>query len=91
MESTYVDEPLEIFVKVGQIILALLVLGDELSLTLQEFLSLLLEGLALGSLVVDARHHEGVFVRFGMLRMLGKEFFNWNERELRVFVPVTGQ
>lgn len=75
-------------VQIGEVVLAALVVRNKLLLALEEFLALLLEGLALRPLVVDTRRHELVLIIVGMLRMLGEELFHGDERQLLVLVAV---
>lgn len=88
-ESTYVDEPLEVFIKVGQIILSLLILGDEFGFAFQKFLPLLLKSLTLASLMVDSGDHQGILIRVGVLWVLLKELFGGYKGQLRVFVTAS--
>jgi hypothetical protein len=83
---TNVNELLQFIIQVCQVLLSSLVVRDELLLPFQELLALLLQGLTLGSLVVDSREHQGVFIVVLVLRELLKEVFNGNQRELLVFV-----
>lgn len=76
---THVDKPLEVLVEVRQVVLPLLILGDKFSLSLQEFLPLLLQSLPLGPLVVNPRYHQLVLVGPRVLRMLDKEFLGGDE------------
>ena len=73
---THINEPLQVLVEVRQVVLPLLVLGDELGLSLQEFLPLLFKRLPLRLLVIYPRRHENVLVRLRVLRVLGEELFD---------------
>lgn len=77
--GTHINKPLQILVEVRQIVLPLLILGDEFGFSLQEFLPLLLQRLPLGLLVVYPRRHKNVLVRLGVLRVLGEELFDGNQ------------
>lgn len=77
---THIDELLQIFIEVGQIVLALLVLGNELLLPAHQLEPLLLESFTSHSLVADACNHQGVLVGVGVLWLLGEEFFDGDER-----------
>lgn len=78
--NTHINEPLQVLIEVRQVVLPLLVLGDEFGLSLQEFLPLLLKRLSLRLLVVYPRCHEVVLVRLCVLRVLGDELFNGDQR-----------
>lgn len=84
--NAYVNELLQVIVQVGQVILSSLVISNELLFALQKLLALLFEGFTFRSFVVDASHHEGIFVVVLMFGLLGEEFFNGDERQLLVLV-----
>lgn len=89
--KTYVDELFKILVQIGQVILAALVIGDQLLLPLQELLSLLLQRLALGAFVVDPCDHQFVLVILGVVGKLRKKVLGRDERELLILVAVTSR
>lgn len=78
--ETHINELLEVLVKVREIIPTLLVVGNELLLALEKFLSLLLKRLSLRPLVVYTRNHESILVVVGMLWVLGEKLLHGDER-----------
>lgn len=81
---TNVDEFLKVLVEVGQVVLALLVIRDELLLPSYKLQPLLLEGLPLRSLVANSCNHHGVLIVVSVLGMQGNKAFDGDERELLV-------
>jgi len=77
---TYIDESLQFFVQIRELVFPLLVICDEAILLLQQGLSLLLQCLPLCVLMVDTGSHESIFVVLGMLRTVGQELLDWDER-----------
>lgn len=75
-EATYINEPLQVLVQTGQILLALVVLRNQGLLALQQLLSSLFELLALRMLVVDARDHQVMLVGLPMLGKQLQELFH---------------
>lgn len=84
--STYINKLLEILIKVREIILAPLVVRNELLLALQQLLALLLESLALRTFVLNACKHESVLIVVGTVGELFEEVFDGDERELLICV-----
>ncbi|KUI56549.1 hypothetical protein VP1G_10863 [Cytospora mali] len=83
-----VNELLQVVIQVCQVLPAFLVLGDELLLALQQLLALLLQALALGSLVLDPGDHECVLVGSNVLWVLGEELLDGNKRKFLVLVTI---
>lgn len=84
--NTYVNELLQVIIEIGQVILSSLIIGNELLFALQELLALLFEGFTFSPFVVDAGHHECVFVIVLMFGLLGEKLFDGDERQLLVLV-----
>lgn len=99
----YINELLQVFVEIGQVVAALLVLGNQLLLALLQLEALQLQLLALCPLVVDARDHKRVlvvlvglvFVNHGRVAGIsgvdGQELVDGDERELLIAMPVLGE
>lgn len=88
LSVTYVDELLQVVVQIRQVFPTLLVLGDELLLPLQQLLALLFEGLALDSLILNTRCHQGILIGFDMLGILGEEFLYEGQWKFLILVAV---
>lgn len=68
--STHIDELLEIFIEIRQVVFPLLIIRDEALLFLQQALPLLFERQTLSMLVLDARDSQPVLVCLGVLWVL---------------------
>lgn len=66
--DTYINEPLQILIEIGQILLSLVVLRDQGLFAFEELLSSLLQFLPFRVLMVDASDHEFMFAGLPVLR-----------------------
>lgn len=78
--GTYIDELLQVLIQAGKVILPFLVLCDQGLLALEKLLARLLELLALGMFVVDARDHQFMLIGVLVLGELFQELFDGDQR-----------
>ena len=79
-KGPHINKLLEVLIEIGQVVSPFFVIRNQLLLTLQKFLSLLLQRLPFSPLVIYARDHQCVLVVVNMLGVLGEEFFRGDQR-----------
>lgn len=84
--EAYIDKPLQILVQAGQIILSFVVLGDQGLLTLEEFLSGLLQFLTLGVFMVDSGDHQFVSIGVFVFGEQSQKLLDGDQRKGKIFV-----
>lgn len=82
--EVYVNEGFQVFVQTRKVIFAFLVVRDEPLLSFQQALTLLLQGLTLCQLMVDAGKHQFLLVIICVLGLQFHEFFDRYQGELLI-------